>query len=297
MAYSTVASKLSAIKYQEAVKENAKKNALINQGNAAAQLASEYLDKWNEGISDLKGYYNVAIEGIKESFQTLEEGNQWVDEDLRGLIGEIDSSLAEYKSVYDPLRDESVAAAREGIAAERQLTNTLTGLATPDYEGSAGIAKADVASESEKARKADVREMQGLGISPTSGNYAERMRRSRVDEAINKVLAGNMARINEKSRVGTLAVEGLNAINPNASYAGANAISMGELDYLKEKGSQIKTGIDAKNQYAQTGAELSNAATNVANSYGKYISEPYSELYSANQGIATKLNPSSVTNS
>ena len=265
-----------------------------DQGQAASELAKNYLQAWNQSLENLTGYYNQATQSISQSWDLIGAASEKI-QGIDDVVDDIESTLAEYNAAYTPLRDESIQAAREGIQARRNLMGNITDLSQADYEGASGRAKADIASEFENARRAEARELSGLGISPTSLNYQDRLRRTRVEEAVNKVLAGNLARMNEKNRVTGVSLEGLNVIKPSEEYGIAKSISQGSQNLLGMKGEMIGTGINASTQLAQAGTSLANAGTNIANSYGQNVSQPIGEMYGGALGQGITLAPNSVS--
>ena len=278
-----------------------------DQGAVSSKLAAQFLGEWNKGLSNLTGMYNVASGQVARSYGYLDEAGDFLDSasdsvgQLDDLVADIDNSLQEYRTAFNPLRDEAVAGAREGIQTERELTGTIKDLSQADYEGVSGTAKADVAAESENARRAEARNLQGMGINPNSGNYKDSMRKSYINEAINKVLAGNMARIGEKNRVAGVAVSGLNAIDPSSTYGIAKDITAGDTNLVGAKANMVNTGIKARSDIAgmagniaSAAGNLANAQTGIANSYGSNVVAPTSEMYATNLGTAMATDPTKI---
>lgn len=263
------------------------------QGEAASKMSAQFLDQWNKGLQNLTGMYNVATEQIAKSYGYLDDAKAAAS-GMDDVIAQVNNDWSQYRDTFDPLQGESIDTAREGLMTERELMGTIRDLNRADYEGVAGSAKADVAAESERGRQAQQREMQGLGVDPTSGNYQNSMRRSRANEAINKVLAGNMARLNEKNRLTGVATTGLSVIDPSRAYGIAGDISRGSREYAGMVSGLEGTKVNAMTGIANSAAQLANAQTGVANSYGGNVTRPASEMYASTMGTALASSPGSL---
>lgn len=266
------------------------------QGQVASQLASQFLAKWNAELANVKGYYNQATEGLAKAWGIVDQGNQAVGE-FDDIYNDVKSSWEQYKASFAPLRDESIAAARSDLSNRGKIIGNLMGLATADYEGEAGRAKADVAAETEKGRRAAEREMGGLGINPASRNYSEMIRKNRVQEALNKVLAGNSARLAEKGRMTEANKTAADVIAQGISNSPANiaqGIATGEQGYANTLAGIKTNKISAISDLAKTGGSLASTAAGIGGSYADAIAAPMGELYAGNLGVALENNPSSV---
>ena len=259
----------------------------------AAQLAAKYLEQWNQALNTASGYYNDAAEGVAKSLGILDKGVESIG-DLDDVYADVKSSWNKYKTDYAGLKTDAIAAAQEDIDNRRKVIGNLMGLTTADYEGEAGRAKADVSAETERGRRATEREMAGLGINPASRNYAESIRKTRVQEALNKVLAGNTARLAEKARItdaNKTAADVISSGISNSPASIAQGISTGELDYLKEMGDLKGKKVDSYGNLASTGGGLASTMSSIAGGYAQNIANPLGEMYATNQGLAMSLNP------
>ena len=269
----------------------------LAQGQAAANLASQYLKSWNDALNTTAGYYNDAAEGVSKSFGILDKGVEAVGE-LDSVYDDVKNSWNQYKTDYAGLKTDAIGAAQEDIGNRRKVIGNLMGLTTADYKGEAGRAKADVAAETERGRRATEREMSGLGINPASRNYSESIRKTRVQEALNKVLAGNSARLAEKTRITDANKTAADVISngiSNSPFSMAQGVSTGELDYLKEMGDLKGKKVDSFGNLAATGGQLAGVQAGIATGYGQNIANPLGEMHSANQGLAMSLNPQQYT--
>lgn len=192
------------------------------QGIVGAEWAVQFLGEWNSSREELTGMVNTAFDDVDRAWENIESGKQWLSdlESNKELVGQ---EYQSFKEAYAPLEAEAMRTQMEGLGTQRGLMERIRGLSEADYEGVSGRAKADVGSESEKARRAEDRRLQGLGISPESGKSRAAMSGSFIDEALSKVLAANKARSMEKERVAGVAMGGLSVINP----AQASGISSG----------------------------------------------------------------------
>ena len=269
------------------------------QGQVASQLASQFLSKWNAELENVKGYYNQATEGLAKAWGIVDQGNEAVGE-FDDIYNDVKTSWEQYKTSFAPLKDESISAARSDLSNRGKIIGNLMGLATADYEGEAGRAKADVAAETERGRRAAERESAGLGINPASRNYSESIRKTRVQEALNKVLAGNSARLAEKGRMVAANKTAADAISQGVSNSPANiaqGIATGEQGYANTL-TGIKTNkIGAISDLAKTGGSLASTAAGIGGSYADAIAAPMGELYAGNLGVALENNPSAAAES
>ena len=269
-----------------------------DQGAASAQLASQFLNQWNKSLSEAKGYYNSAIADIDKAWGLVDKGMADTKE-FDSIYNDVQSSLAKYREQFGGAKKDAISAYRQDLADRRQAINNLKGLATADYEGVSGRAKADVSAESDAARRAQEREMTGLGISPNAINYQNAMRKARVNEAISKVLAGNTARLGEKNRLvdanKTLSDAISQGYNASGTAGVAGDIAKTELDYLNTASGIKKDKIGAITSLAGTGGNLASAKSGIASGYSQSMSEPFGELYAGTLGSALSLSPSTVT--
>lgn len=261
------------------------------QAQKASQYADQFLSSWNASVAKAEGIFNAGMASIDELQPYIDSISAYGD-DINALIQTAQTDLASYRTKYDPLETEAIETSTMALQEQRGYMEQLKGLATADYEGVSGIAKADVAAESERGRRAQARSLQSYGLDPTSGRYQGGMRSSRVNEALNKVLAANASRLAEKGRVAGVVATGLENIDP-ATMGGdiAKQIQTGAMDYsdmisgLTKTGADIqKTAVDAKTAGIQAGTDL---ATN----YSRTITQPYGEAYMSMLGTGMASGP------
>ncbi len=267
------------------------------QGIVGAEWAVEFLGQWNQDRENLTGMVNEAFGDVDRAWESIESGKQWLTdlESTKSLVGQ---EFESFKEAYAPLEAESIQTQMEGLGTQRGLMERIRDLSTADLEGVSGRAKADVGSESEKARRAEDRRLQGLGMSPESGRSRSTMNRSFIDEALSKVLAANRARSMEQDRAGQMALGGMSVINPLVSGGGAGGISSGiraqGLDYLREMTNIGATGIAGATGLAQAGGDLAQTRGGIADVYGRNIVQPMGEAGMSMLGTAMAAGPESL---
>ena len=222
-----------------------------------ANLTQQFLSQWGVGMEKLGNLYDKILSG--------ETGG------AAGPLGELtDKIMQEYedfKTEYQPMEREFFEAAREELGIRRDLAGQLQRLATPDYEGVAGTAMADVAGQSEMARQAAAREAMGYGIDPTSGKFGALTRKSYLDEARNRAIAANLARRGEKERVSGLTTEALGLIKPSETAGVGLGIQKGRTGLLTTAGELGKARADIQRSYAD-----------IVGNYGEQMVQPYGEV-------------------
>lgn len=318
-------------------KERSDQAGLKKTGEVASTWMNKFFDEWDTSRQKTEGMFNQALQSVKSTEnqintkintsianfnQGIGKAQSFLDQ-AKGKLGGIDdlmdqveSDYQEFKTQYDPLEKESIETASQGLKTQRELMSTLSGLNKADYEGVAGSAKADVASESERARQAEARRLSSLGIDPSAGMGAGTMRKSRMDEAINKVLAGNLARTTEKARLQDLVGMGLSTVKPGEAFGigqGIRGISQG---YLGQKGGIEELGIRSRENLTKAATDIASAqgsglaslegirtsgltnlsgqSGDLATSYANTQTQPVGEMGSAFLGLTIGTNPNAA---
>lgn len=261
------------------------------QARTAAQFAQRFLSQWNQSAAEAKGVFSAAMasaEDIRPYIGKLSAYGENIDE----LISDVQTDLATYKERYSPLESEAMETSRMALGAQRGMLEQLQELSAADYEGVTGRAKADVAQESERARRAEARSLQGVGLDPTSGRYRGSMRSSQVNEALNKVLASNAARMAEKNRVSGLAMGGLQVVDP-AKMGGtmAEQIRGGARDYTQMIGGLAQTGAGIRQTAAGASGDLARTQAGIASSYSQTMMPQYGEAFMSMLGTGMATGP------
>lgn len=273
---------------------NARARAAKQQGQGgggASEWAMKFMNEWNAGRTKLTGYINTAMRDVDKGWGLIDEAKPWIGE-IGGALSDIKAEYADYKSTFRPLEQEAITTASEALGTERGFMGKLRDLSEADYEGVSGMAKADVGSEMEKGRRAEARRLQGLGLDPGSGASRGSMRRSRVDEAIGKVLAANQARLGEKRRVADVVTAGIPAIGSGGSGAGGGAygiaknIREGAHNLLGMRTQTASEAAKAQTGLAQAGAQLARTRGDIADTYGRNVVAPVGEMAASTFGTA-----------
>jgi hypothetical protein len=286
---------MSQAEYEKTMREldvyKAKQDIALQskQADTSTKLANEFLSSWNSYLAKSEGIYNQAIAGITKSYGYLDKASTSVDQ-IDSLVGSVMKEWEDYKGKFGELEDTAIESAKSEFGIRSDLMSTFRDLAKADYEGVAGRAKADVTGEFEKARQAEARRLQGLGIDPTSGRYQRAMLDMGGNEALSKTLAANTARTTEKKRVSDLATTGLQTINPNDTISAALNIRKGGTDLLTTGGNLASTAVAARSNLAGTAGTLASATGQIARDFGQSITQPIGEMG------ATMLGTSMATN-
>lgn len=267
-----------------------------DQASVAAKYAEDFLSQWNKSTAETKGVFNTAMASIDELQPYIDKMSAY-GENINDLIQTAQTDLAAYREKYSPFETEAIETSRMALGEQRGYMEQLRGLSVADYKGVSGRAKADVAAESERGRRAEARTLQGFGLDPTSGRYRGSIRSSRISEALNKVLAANAARLDEKGRVAGIAQEGLRTISPAAMGGDiAAGIQTGGMDYNKLIESFSKTGAGIKKAATEAKTAGITAGTDLASAYGKAITEPYAEGFGTMLGAGIATDPTKMRN-
>jgi len=205
------------------------------QAGATANLTKQFLSQWGVGMEKLGSMYDKILSG-----ETGGAGR------LGDLTDKIMQEYEEFKTEYQPMEREFFEEAQEELGARRELRGQLQQLATPDYEGAAGRATADVAGQSEMARQAAAREAMSMGLDPTSGRFGALTRKSYLDEARSRAIAANLARRGEKERVAGLTTEAMGLIKPSETAAVGLGIQKGRTGLLTTAGELGKAEADIR---------------------------------------------------
>jgi len=264
------------------------------QGEVASEWAITFLGEWNKNRESLTGMVNTAFADVDRAWESIQTGRDWLS-DLEGHKELVGQEYQSFKEAYAPLEAASIQTSMEALGTQQGLMERIRGLAEADYEGVSGRAKADVGSESERARRAEERRLQGMGISPESGRSRAAMSSSYVDEALSKVLAANRARAIEKERVAGVAMGGLSVIRPEQIAGISSGIRSQGLDYLKEMTNIGQAGIAGATGLAQAGGGLAQTRGNIADIYGSQVVQPMGEAGMTFAGTAMAGSPGSMS--
>lgn len=226
------------------------------QAGVTAELTKQFLSQWGVGMENLKDLYSQILGG---------------DGGTAGQVGELSQKVLEeyesFKEEYAPLQREFFQQAGEELGVRREMIGQLRGLATPDYEGEAGRARADVAGQSEMARQAESRRLMSLGLDPTSGKFGALTKKSYLDEARNTAIAMNLARRGEKERVTGITGQAIQLADPRI----ASSIGLG----LQEQGTgMLKTTADL----ARAQADIEQSRAGIVSSYAQNVVNPYGQV-------------------
>lgn len=161
-------------------------------------------------------------------------------------VGWITQDRARYAQVFQPLEDRLAALATPTAAA---------------YDQAAGRASADVAQSFASQRGQMAREAARLGVSPTSGRYADMMASGGLSETAALTGALSTARKSVDDRADTALKAGLDV---GQRYRQTQQVTAPELDY-KVMGPREANGIESQMaQIASQQAELSFQADQAA---------------------------------
>jgi hypothetical protein len=235
----------------------------------SGSLASQFLSAWMGGVSEIGDILKGGAEG------TAMGGVMGMMQDISNKIGQ---EYESYKADFGGAEKDFIGQAREEAGARREMVGQVTDLATPDLEGAAGRAGADVAGQSAMARESMQREAMGLGVDPSSGRFGALQKKSFVDEARNRSIAMNVARRGEKERVGNLAVSALSKLDPNVS----GRMALG----IREQGTKM----------LGQQADVAKGIGDVATQYSKNVMQPYAQMagyfmgQGGTSGVSTNIN-------
>jgi len=264
------------------------------QGIVGAEWAVEFLGEWNKDRENLTGMVNDAFADVDKAWESIESGKQWLTdlESHKSLVGQ---EYENFREQYKDLEAEAKQTQMEGLGTQRGLMSKIRDLSHADLQGVSSRAKADVGSESEKARRAEERRLQSMGMSPESGRSRSAMNKSYVDEALSKVLAANRSRAIEKERAAGVAMGGLSTINPAQAGGISSGIRSQGLDYLKEMTNIGAQGLAGATNLAQAGGQLAGQKGNLADIYGRNVVQPMGEAGMSMLGTAMKAGPENLS--
>jgi hypothetical protein len=246
-------------------------------GQQSAKLASQFFDRWNTALGETKGIYNKAIAASNQSMGLINNAIGKVG-DFDKIVAELKQTGLDYDQKYGGFEQEAIGAAKEGLQAERALTGRIMDYSQED-QGASGRAMADVGVEAEKGRQAEAMRLQGLGVDPTSGRFAGGLRRDRIQTALNKSLAGNAAKLAEKSRAGAYAIQGMNAIDPSVAGNMAQNVSQGRQDIMKTRTGAAQTALGARTNLATASGQVGQNLANIGTARSNAITQPMGEMY------------------
>lgn len=252
----------------------------------AGEMAQNYLKQWNQGLETAGGLYNSAIDQITKAQTTVGDAYKNIDKNLGDMSGDMAKEWEEMKSTYGDIKGDLIGATKESLQQRGDLRRQFMNLAKGDEEGASGRAMADVAAQSEMGRQAEAMRMAGLGIDPTSGRSRSAMRMSRNQEALNKAMAGNKARLAEKERVAGLTAQGLELIDPTRDIDAATAIQNMQNDLLQSRSNLEVNRANVTGNLAQTSGNLAGQYGNLASGYATNVVAPKGEMGAAQLGVS-----------
>jgi len=271
--------------------------AQAEQAKVAAQLAQEFLGQWNKAASETRGTFNVAMASIEDTQSYIKSIGEEYGTQIKSLVDQTQSDLSEYRDAYDPLEKEAIETAQMAMGAQRGMISQIKDLSKADYAGVSGRAKADVGAEMERGRRAESMELSGMGIDPTDSRYRGSMRTSRINEAINKALAANKARIGEKNRVAGVVATGLQTIDPSKMGGDiSKQIQEGKRDYTGTMADLTKTGAVLQSNMAGASSDVTKTSAGLASSYGGTMMPQYGEGFMSMVGTGMATDPSKLPN-
>ncbi len=241
---------------------------------------------------DYSGIAAASEQSAKYAYQTSRDQLAWakeqygLDRDLAdSLIGDMRSRSAmqdqwaqedrdRYKTTFEPLENQIVQEAKDYDTPEKRALAAQTDMAT-------------VATQSDLARQAAQRNLEGYGIDPSSTRYAALDVGSRTQQAAAMAGAGNtaMKRVEDTGRA--LKADAVNLgrgyqINPLASSQAANAGAQGA--------SGINLGTTASGQAGMgTGAQWAGVNNGALGTWGNTLNQGYNNSlagYNAQQNAA-----------
>mgnify|MGYP001420553663 CR=1 FL=1 len=266
------------------------------QAELASEYAQKFLSQWNTAATESRGAFNTAMAGVEETKNYLKSIGTEYGGQIKALVDQTQADLAQYKQTYAPLETEAIETARQALGSQRGMMTYLQDFSKADYEGVSGRAKADVGAEMEMGRRAEARELSGLGLDPTDTKYRGSMRQSRVDEAINKALAANKARLEEKNRVTGVTTTGLQVIDPSKMGGNiAGQIQTGKKGYTDTVSELTKAGAGLQTGLAGAKASLAKTSGDLATGYGQTMMPQYGESFMSMLGTGMATDPTKLS--
>lgn len=257
----------------------------------AGEMSQQYLKQWNEGLEKAGGMYNSAIGEITKAQGMVGDAYKDISTNLGSMSDTIGKEWESMKTQWGDTKGDLIGATKESLDQRGQLRRQFMDLTRSDEEGASGRAMADVAAQSEAGRQAEAMRLAGLGIDPTSGRGRGAMRMSRSDEALNKAMAGNKARIGEKERVAGLTAQGLQLIDPTQDVNAATAIQNMENNLLSARSNLEVNRANITGNLASTTANLASQRGNLATGYAQNIAAPRGEMGATQLGVSQGARP------
>lgn len=251
----------------------------------AQSAATEYLGKWNKALSSAEGMYSSAISEVGKAGELIDKAYGEMGR-LDEVAGDIEKEWSTFKSDFQGTQQDLLSGAQEGIEQRGELRRSFMDLTKADYEGAAGRAQADVSGMAERGRQAEAMKLQGMGIDPTSGRSRSLMRSSRNQEALAGAMAGNKARMDEKSRVAGLTAQGMQLIDPTKDISAASQIQQMSSNLLAQRANMATTKAGFQTDLAKSRGALATTTANIAGGQAKNIAGQYGDYGAGQQGIA-----------
>ena len=210
-------------------------------------------------------------------------GAQGSIDDLKGFNTTLSNEYDAYMNKFGGTIDSLIAETGIDLKNRRTLANNFMALANPDLDGAGNRAMAGVAQQGSLAAEQIQRTMTRGGGNPSSSNYVGMVRQNALDTAKNKVLAGTVAR-NQEREVGLkAATTGMQLFDPNVT--GGLSLKM------QEGGTKI---LDRLGNNMATAASLE---AGLAGSYAGNIAEPMGSAAGAWSGMAYTQNAAGSSSS
>ena len=271
-----------------------------NMGDAqlsaeAGKMAQDYLKQWNEGLAQSGNMYNAAIGEITKAQSMVGDAYKDVSTNLGKMSEDIKGEWEDMKTEWGSTKGDLIGSAKEGLTQRGELRRQFMDLARSDEEGASGRAMADVAAQSEAGRRAEAMRLQGLGIDPASGRARSLMRTSRNQEALDKALAGNKARIDERNRVAGLTATGLELIDPTQDINTASAIQNMQNNLLSARSNLEVNRANIQGNLASTTANLAGQRGQLATGFAQNVVAPRGEMGATQLGVSQGARPTGTT--
>lgn len=240
------------------------------QSAAAGEFASKFMGEWSNAMKDMKGMYGKTFDSLF--------GGKGGTGAIGGQVGKLNElgdlmtqEYKDYRTRWGGTEKEFMDQAMGEGRARGEALGELKEYAKTDYEGVTGRAAADVAGQSEMKRQGAAREQMGYGIDPSAGKFGALTRRSYLDEARDTAISMNVARRGEKERAAGVNLDIARTADPNVSGNLALGISRGGQDLARTAANVYGTGAQALTARTQ-------ALTNLTDSYGRNVTQPYGEM-------------------
>jgi hypothetical protein len=257
----------------------------------AAKMSKKYLKQWNTDLTKAGGMYNEAINSLGSAKDYVSGAYKDVTASMGSMGEDMKSEWESMKTEYSGIKGDLIGGAKEDMANRGELTRQFMDLTRADYEGASGRAMGDVAAQSEAGRQAEAMRMSGLGVDPTSGRSRAFMRTSRNDEALNKAMAGNKARLDEKERVSGLTAKGLELIDPTKNINAATGIQELQNSLLTTRSNLSTNLADIQGRLAGHTANLAGQQGNLASGFAQNVAAPRGEMGAAQLGVSQATKP------